>query len=222
MTHRTAGSLSLSCRATLARAGDGGRCRPDHRCRPRHRRGFRSRDLPDGRHIVFEGDLPGGRGLWIISTSGGPAQRLTSRRVGYFSYMSPAWSPEGACRVFGRRFAGGGSTSRPAPKPLCCRLIAPRTSPLRLHAAERVARVVGADGTKLLFVNTATGSVRGDGRIWEAPASGGVAHPITRNARRGPVVFRWFTTRLFCARLAESLAVVASGGEWLRTWLDRS
>ena len=132
---------------------------------------------PDGRAIVFQSDRPGGRGLWLIPAEGGAAKRLTTRFMDYFTYASPVWSPDGRHVAY----AVGDTVS-------VVDVSAGRETPLRIDSVPRTSQPAftpqngmpswSPDGT-IAFVNTAPGGSRGEGRIWEVAAAGGVAVPLT-------------------------------------------
>lgn len=128
---------------------------------------------PDGQRIVFQSDRPGGRALWLMPASGGAARKLTTRLLPYFAYAQAAWAPDGrrVAYAIGDTLAildvdDGRETvvridSVPPPTARAPWIPAngsPAWSP---------------DGSSLAFVNAA------DGRIWEVPALGGRARPLT-------------------------------------------
>ena len=135
---------------------------------------------PDGRRVVFESDRPGGRGLWLIAADGGIARRITSRFVEYFAYMSPAWAPDGRRVAYNLADtlmvldveSGGETVLRIDSLP---RSGMPPSAMIPARGSPRWSR----DGTRLAFVNAAGPGNRSEGRIWEIPAAGGAARPIT-------------------------------------------
>jgi imidazolonepropionase-like amidohydrolase/Tol biopolymer transport system component len=142
---------------------------------------------PDGRRIVFQSDRPGGRALWLISANGGKAKRLTSRRIDYFASTSPSWAPDG------RRIAYTiGDTISVLDVDSGTESIVhfdslPAAFPRPGFTPRNASPMWSPGGDRLVFVNTDRAAVRGDGRIWEVAASGGVARPITAMRALAPV-----------------------------------
>jgi len=142
---------------------------------------------PDGQRIVFQGDRPGGRALWLMPAGGGAPRRLTSRFIQFFAYAAPSWAPDG------RRIAYAiGDTLA------VLDLDSGTESVLRIDSLpaappgggitpQNGSPMWSPDGARIAFVNAAANSVRGDGRIWEVPAVGGAAHPITAMRGLAPV-----------------------------------
>jgi len=64
----------------------------------------------------------------------------------------------------------------------------PPGPPLPPYTPRSASPAWSPDGTRLLFVNTASSAARGEGRIWEVGAEGGVAHPVTRLRGLAPVL----------------------------------
>ena len=52
---------------------------------------------PDGKRVVFESDRGGGQQLYIISSGGGEAKRIS---FGKGRYATPVWSPRGDLIAF--------------------------------------------------------------------------------------------------------------------------
>lgn len=59
---------------------------------------------PDGEQMVFVSDRSGSNQLWLINTSGGEAEQLTTFKNGVFS---PHWSPDGSKIIFMARLEPG-------------------------------------------------------------------------------------------------------------------
>jgi Tol biopolymer transport system component/imidazolonepropionase-like amidohydrolase len=134
---------------------------------------------PDGRRIVFQSDRPGGRALWLMSAHGGKPKRLTTRRIDYFAYTSPSWAPDGRriAYTIGDTVAvldvdSGTETAMRFDS-------LPAAFPRQGFTPRNASPMWSADGERLVFVNTDRAAVRGDGRIWEVAASGGIARPVT-------------------------------------------
>jgi TolB protein len=58
---------------------------------------------PDGTRICFESDRGGSQQIYVMSASGGPAQRIS---FGEGTYSTPVWSPRGDTIAFTKQ--GGG------------------------------------------------------------------------------------------------------------------
>lgn len=134
---------------------------------------------PDGRRIVFQSDRPGGRTLWVMPAAGGPARRLASRAISYFTYASGAWAPDSRRVAYatggtlGVLDVDGGTERVLRLDPL------PASPGLPALTARNAAPAWSPDGMRVAFVNTASNAVRGDGRIWEVAADGGMARVLT-------------------------------------------
>ncbi|HUV33025.1 MAG TPA: Tol-Pal system protein TolB, partial [Devosiaceae bacterium] len=58
---------------------------------------------PDGQRLVFESDRGGAQQLYVMSTGGGGAQRIS---FGEGIYSTPVWAPTGDLIAFTRRSGG--------------------------------------------------------------------------------------------------------------------
>jgi len=154
---------------------------------------------PDGRRVAFESDRPGGRELWLMSADGGAARRLTSRDFAYFAYAAPSWAPDN------RRLAYAvGDTlvvlDIVSGVERAVRIDSlPPGPPLNSWLGRAGMPSWSPDGTHLLFVNAADPS-RGDGRVWEVAATGGVARPLTTGRALAPAWSPDATRLAFFAR----------------------
>ena len=124
---------------------------------------------PDGRQIAFRSDREGG-GIFVMSSSGGPARRLT--RFGF----SPAWSPDGKALLVATGFVQDpkvyGRSSR------IWKIDAATGRRQLLVPWEGVQPSWSPHGTRIAF----WGVDRRDGsrRIWTMDAGGGEAVAVTR------------------------------------------
>lgn len=132
----------------------------------------------DGHAIVFQSDRPGGRGLWLKTDDGAP-RLLTTRDVGFFSYVAAAWAPDGQ-RI---AYTVGDTLSvldvRRGSETVVRIDSLPAGSPLQAFTARHGSPTWSPDGTRLTFVHAASGANRGEGRIFEVAVTGGPAHPVT-------------------------------------------
>ncbi len=124
---------------------------------------------PDGQSVVFRSDRPEGEGLFLLSLEDGTIRRLTTSRP-FQPHVAPSWPPDGQHLAFVRGqtiqvldVAGG------EPRQL-------RIDSLPRRVASQPTWSV--DGTSLVFVN-ARQLARFRGRLWEVPADGGVARPLS-------------------------------------------
>jgi len=70
---------------------------------------------PDGSRICFESDRGGKPQIYVMPTTGGPAQRISFDEVTNGSYSTPVWSPRGDYIAFTKQ--GGGQFSIGIMKP---------------------------------------------------------------------------------------------------------
>jgi len=133
---------------------------------------------PDGKWIAFTARRPGGRGIWLLSASGGPIRRLTTSDNAYED-PEPAWSPDSsrlAC-VRGGALAvvdiSSGATSQLQIEDL-------KDGPIRNPAWSR-------DGRQIAFVHGRAAEWPGVGPdprgvLYVVPAEGGKASPLLDDA----------------------------------------
>src|SRR5688572_22756229 len=143
---------------------------------------------PDGRRIVFQSDRPGGRALWLISANGGKPKRLTARVIDYFTYASPSWAPDGRRIAYTIRDTVAVLDVDSGTESVLRFDSLPVASPRQGFTPRNASPMWSPDGEHLVFVNTDPAPVRGDGRIWNVAASGGVARPITAMRGLAPVL----------------------------------
>ena len=160
---------------------------------------------PDGRYVIFKADRPGGLGLWLLSLDGDSLRRLTTEPGWNRTDVFPAWSRDGREFAFVRAnllvrmelASGTVDTVRidGLPSPW---VRDPQWSP---------------DGTRIVFVNANRFAW---GRVWEVPASGGQAVPLTPEdvPVRSPVYSPdGSTLAMFVNDSAHGVQVWIEGGE---------
>ncbi len=137
---------------------------------------------PDGSKVCFsyQGDL------WIVSAQGGQAQRLTVH-VGYDAY--PKWSPDGNFIAFSAQRYGNYDV-----------FVIPATGGIETRvtyfSADDLVSGWTADSRRILFTSQRDHSYQ---QVWEVPASGGRAKPLTTiesfEGRKSPDGARLLFTR---------------------------
>ena len=123
---------------------------------------------PDGATILFQGDRPGSRSLWLLDREGGVPRSAGAARIGYGARATSAWSPDGMAFAYVRLDS------------LVVRELSPAPG---VDLGERAVRIDGVpnvrpaspawtpDKSALVFVH--------GGRVWRVPIEGGRAEPVT-------------------------------------------
>ncbi len=134
---------------------------------------------PEGKTVVFRADRPGGGGLFLLEVEDQTIRRLTTSQPFLF-HQAPSWAPDGQRLMFVRGqniqivdVAGG------EPRDL---QIDGLPQPFASHPTW------APDGAHITFVNARQNNRTG-GRLWQVPADGGVAQPLSDSTlhARGPV-----------------------------------
>lgn len=162
---------------------------------------------PDGRRILFRSNRPGGAGyrLFVIPADGGSARRLTAASDWLRTDMFPAWAPDGQEVAFVR----GNELVRMELASLAVDTVRIEGLP---SPGVRDPSWSPGDET-IVFVNA---NRSGWGRVWEVPAVGGEAGPVTAEnvSARNPVFSPDGTAlAMFVRDSARGVQVWARSGE---------
>jgi Tol biopolymer transport system component len=124
---------------------------------------------PDGKQIAFRSERPDGGGIFLMSSGGGPARRLS--RFGY----SPAWSPDGKTILVATQLVRDpkerGNTSQ------IWRIEVDGGKSRRLVQQDAVQPSWSPEGRRIAFWSVDAAS--GKRRIWTVSSDGGSPMPVT-------------------------------------------
>jgi Tol biopolymer transport system component len=113
---------------------------------------------PDGSRVVFSGMMHGQRDLYIADTAGGEPRRLTND---LFSYLHPAWSPDGRRIALATDKGGPTNADRLDFRGYRLALMDPETGDLELLTYtgwKDINPVWSPDGKSLAFLSNRTGT----------------------------------------------------------------